>query len=566
MARDKQKLLYYFLAAALILAGVAGGGYFCCVSAVMSIILMSVIVYLLEESGSFFISCDINLAALASLTAGYFFTSLWAIDSWMALMGGIKFLPVFLFFFIICQVPEQREKLIRLLPLLGSLMTIFSFIMMQFSVFRMYVSVAGRLAGFFQYPNTYAMFMLVCMLVDVYMLDIKNIDWMCVVHIFVALAGIYLSGSRTVLVLAVFAILLIFVSRRELLKYGAIGLGLVIAFAVILALCGYGTGIFSRFVSMAGNSSTFWGRLLYARDALRIIIKHPFGMGYYGYYFVQQEMQTGVYSVVNVHNEFLQLMLDIGILPAFLMYGAILRSVLSKTIPERNRMILLFILLHSLFDYDFQFLAMDFVLMLFLELRNVQKVRISVLTKATAVAALLGAVWAFASIGLSDFFYIKGNPMKAAQLYDGNTMAKIELLKESENAEEMEEFADSILEVNRHVSVAYSAKARAAFSEGDAEAFIRYKLQAIQLAPYQYEEYTDYLDSLAYCTKLYLQANDIKSAEFCVEQAEKIPQMLEEVGDKTSGLGWKIHDMPKVSLSQKDLEKIEEMRGQIENH
>ena len=565
MAKDKQNLLYYFLASTLILAGVGGGGYFCCVSILMSVMLMSVIVYILEKSGSFFIAYDINLAAVASLAAGYFLTSLWAVDSCMALTGGIKFLPVFLFFFLICQSLESREKLIRLLPLLGSLMTLFSFVMMQFTVFQMYVSVAGRLAGFFQYPNTYAIFMLVCMVTAVYMLDLKKIDWMCAVHIFAALAGIYLSGSRTVLVLAVFAILLILGSRRELLKYGIIGLGLLIALAVILALCGYGAGVFSRFVSMAENSSTFWGRLLYARDALKMIVKYPLGMGYYGYYFVQQEWQTGVYSVVNVHNELIQLILDIGIAPAFLMYGAILRSVLSKTISERNRLILLLILLHSLFDYDFQFIVMYFVLLLFLELRNVQKVRISVLSKATAVAALLGAVWAFASVGLSDYFYIKGNPQKAVQSYDGNTMAKIELLKESGSAEEMAELADSILEVNRHVSVAYSAKARAAFSEGDVEAFIKYKLIAIQMAPYQYEEYTDYLDSLVYCTKLYLQADDMESAEFCVEQAEKIPKMLEEVGERTSSLGWRIKDRPKAALSQKDLERIEEMRSRIEN-
>ena len=96
MAKDKQNLLYYFLASTLILAGVGGGGYFCCVSILMSVILLSVIVYILEKSGSFFIAYDINLAAVASLAAGYFLTSLWAVDSWMALTGGIKFLPVFL--------------------------------------------------------------------------------------------------------------------------------------------------------------------------------------------------------------------------------------------------------------------------------------------------------------------------------------------------------------------------------------------------------------------------------------------------------------------------------------
>lgn len=565
MTKDKQDLLYYFLAAALIMSGVAGGGYFCCVSAGMSVVLMSIVVYGLARSGAFYIACDINLAAFSCLAAGYFLVGLWAVDSWTALMGGVKFFPVFLFFFLLCQAPEQKERLIQLLPLLGSLMTLFSFIMMQFPVFQMYVSVAGRLAGFFQYPNTYALFMLVCLLVSAYRVDLKKLEWPDLGNIFAALAGIYLSGSRTVMVLAVFAVFLVFISRKELRKYGIPGLGIFVILAAILAFCGYGAEIFSRFVSMAENASTFWGRLLYARDAVKIIAAHPFGMGYYGYYFVQQEVQTGVYSVVNVHNEFLQIMLDIGILPALLVYGALIRSVISKNIPKRNRLILLVILLHSLFDYDFQFLAMDFVLLLFLDVRNIQKIRISLLSKATVVAGLLASVWAFASIGLSDFFYIKGDPQKAFQLCHGNTMAKVELLKEAESAEEMEQIADWILESNRHVAVAYSAKARAAFAKGDVEAFIRYKRQAIQLAPYQYEEYVDYLDSLAYCEKLYRQAGDMDSAGFCVEQAEEIPEMLKEVGDRTTSLGWKIKDRPKAALSQTDLERIEEMRSQIEN-
>lgn len=559
MEREKQNFLYYALAVVLVLAGTAGGGYFCCVSSLLCVILMAVIVYLLKGTDSFSIACDLNLAAVLCLVAGYFVASLWAVDFWMALMGGIKFLPVFLFFFILCQIPEQRERLIRLLPLLGSLMTIFSFVMMQFSVFRMYVSAAGRLAGFFQYPNTYALFMLICTLVAIDMIDLKNTDWMCIGHVSVGLLGIYFSGSRTVFVLAVIAILVVLISKKELRRYGILGFLAFAGAAAILGLCGYGFGIITRLVSQMENASTFWGRLLYDRDAVKMIVSHPFGMGYYGYYFVQQEMQTGVYSVVSVHNELLQIMLDIGILPAVLLYGAIGRSLMSGHIPKRNRLILLVMLMHSLFDYDFQFLAMYFILLLFLDLKNIRKVHISILTKATAVAVLLATVCAFASAGISDFFYIKGDFPKAVSFYGGNTMAKIELLKEADSAEEMEQIADSILENNAQVSVAYSAKAQVAFAEGKVEEFIRYKLLAIQKAPYQYDEYIDYLDCLAYCAKRYLQAGDAESAKVCVEQARNIPRMLKEVGNRTSSLGWKINDRPEVALSQKDLERIEEM-------
>lgn len=569
MTKAKQNILYYFLAFVLTLSGVAVGGYFCYVSALLSIVLMILIVYQLTRTGKFCLACDINLAAVLIVTLGYFFVGLWATDSGMSLMGGIKFLPVLLYFFVLCQAIQEKEQLIRLLPVFGSLMTLFSFAMMQFPTFRIYVSAAGRLAGFFQYPNTYALFMLVCMLVSVYriehVLPDKKTDWLHIVNISTAMLGIYLSGSRTVMVLSALAIFVLLLSRREMWKYGIFCVGIVVVLAFGLILCGYGKEISDHLILISGNASTFWGRLLYDRDAIKMIAAHPFGTGYYGYYFMQPEMQTGVYSVVNVHNEFFQIMLDIGILPALVMYGAILKSLFSKSIAARDRLVLLVMTLHSLFDYDFQFLVIFFVLLLFLEMRKIKQFRISMLTKTVSAAVLVLIFILFITAGISDFFYIKNRPEQAVRFYKGNTLAEIALLEKAGNAEEMEQIADAVLENNRHVSVAYSAKARTAFSNGDIETFVEYKLMAIHLAPYQYEEYIDYLNCLALCAKSYLREGETESAEFCVKQAEEIPGMLAEVKEKTSSLGWKIKDRPKVTLSEKDLALIREMESWIEN-
>lgn len=559
MPKSQKNYLYWFLLMVIVCSGVAGGGYFCYVSAVASVVLMSAAVCFLVRTGGFSISFDWNLVAIAVLVFGYFAVDLWAVDSGMALMGGIKFLPVFLYFFLMCQALEERERLIRLLPVLGSLMTLFSFVMMQFPVFLPYVSVAGRLAGFFQYPNTYALFLLVCLLISIYQMHLEHVDWMLVVHILAALIGIYLSGSRTVMALAVATFFLLFLFKKELRKYAALCVGIFLIAVMILAFCGFGEGIYRRLLVLAGNASTFWGRLLYDRDALQMIAAHPFGMGYYGYYFVQQEMQTGVYSVVNVHNEFLQIMLDIGIVPAILMYGAILRSMLSKNTSERNKVVLLVMFLHSLFDYDFQFLALYFVLLLFLDVQNIKKIKVSVLTKGTAVAALAVLVVLSGVVGTSEFLYVNRKPEAAVRIYGGNTLAKMELLSLVEEADELEELADSILEGNSHVSVAYSARARVAFARGDVETFVENKLTAIRLAPYQYEEYLDYLAALVYSVKLYREAGDEESARFCVERAKEIPRMLEEVEERTSSLAWMINDRPEVTLSEENMRLIEEM-------
>ena len=72
------------------------------------------------------------------------------------------------------------------------------------------------------------------------------------------------------------------------------------------------------------------------------------------------------------------MMLDIGIIPAFLFYGTMLVTIFKKNVPGRDRLAVLVIVFHSLLDYDFQFLAMYFVLMLFLDVRRVKEYPVSI--------------------------------------------------------------------------------------------------------------------------------------------------------------------------------------------
>ena len=120
------------LAGVLVLAGIAGGGYFVYVSAAVSVILLSVGLYRIVRADQILVACDGNLLAVGAGTAGFLFSAFWAVDSGMAMMGFIKFLPVLLYLLFICQKLEQREQLISMLPVMGSTMTIISFIMMQF--------------------------------------------------------------------------------------------------------------------------------------------------------------------------------------------------------------------------------------------------------------------------------------------------------------------------------------------------------------------------------------------------------------------------------------------------
>ena len=548
----------------IVIVGILGGGYYVSVSAVTGIVLTGVLFYRMYVKKRITAAWDLNMAAFAVLVFGYLLSCLWAGDSGMALMGVVKFLPLLLFYVLVSGLTDEREKMIASLPMLGCLMTAFSFVMMQFEVFEQWVSVAGRLSGFFQYPNTYALFMLICLILVMWRFDYKKIDWLDIVYGVAAVFGIIMSGSRTVFVLTAVAVIWVFAAKSSGKKViiSVLAAGAVVA--VILAVAAGSAGILERFTNISFGASTFLGRILYVQDALPLILKHPFGLGYYGYYFIQQSVQTGVYTVVNAHNELIQILLDAGVIPAVFMGAAVLRSVFTKRTQSRNRIVLSIMILHSLFDYDFQFLAMGFVLILFLDMRNIKTQKVPVLTGT--VVGLTGAAAAALSImcGVSDVCYTSGNYKAAEKVYSGNTMAQLALLTKADKAEEMKAIAEKVIVDNQSVSLPYSALAQAAFADGDVEQFTEYKLKAIELAPYQYEEYENYLEVLVYCNDLYHQMGDKDGVRFCVEKAEEIPKMLEQVKENTSALGWKIVDRPQVTLSHENLEIIEDMRRRMD--
>lgn len=553
------KVECWCLTGSLVFALVLAGGYFQPTAAVFCIVLGALLLVSLWKNGKIVFPNDRYAFIFALIPVLYLITAMWAVDSGMALTGFIHFLPVLLFYVLLCRNMNQKQMMIESLPLLGSLMTLFSFLMMQFPVFQKYVCVAGRLAGFFQYPNTYALFMLICLIIVVYRMQENKLDWLDIACGAASIFGIYMSGSRTTAVLLFLVFIFFFFKSRKLRKI-LIPMALILLAAVAaLGMLGITENLVGRLFDLSLRSSTFLGRLLYAQDAVKIILQHPFGIGYYGYYFLQPEIQTGVYSVVNVHNELLQLMLDIGIIPSILFYGCLIMDVVRKNIPERNRLVILVIVLHSLLDYDLQFLSIWFVLMLFLDLKEGKEYRISMLTKSVSVLVFAGVMMAAASIGISDYFTRTGDYEKAIQAYDGNTMAKTYQLTELEDTKELKDMAVSILERNRHVPLAYHALAQTELAEGRIETYLRYKERAMQLAPYDINAYMEYLDALDYCINLYIKNEELESAKICLEKAQKVPEILETVKEKTSWLGWQINDKPQVVIPWEYEELLDKM-------
>ena len=467
----------------------------------------------------------------------------WAVDRGMALLGAVKFLPLPLYA-AVCGLltQEQRDRLVGDLPLGGAAMTLLSLAALLVPGLSERVLVSGRLGGFFLYPNTFGLYALLGFGVLAMRKEWDRKAWTCYPLL---LLGVILSGSRTVAVLLIAAVtvccLLADNGKRRILLIASTAMVL----AAVFVAGRLGLSSSARLVTGAAGGSTFFGRLLYFRDALPVILRHPLGLGYMGYYFRQGSFQTGVYTVMHVHNDLLQILLDVGWIPAALLCWGIVRAFLRA--DRIRRLVIGLLCFHSLFDFDLQFTAMGLILLTAAE--GEEKPLPSF--KRPAVTGLCGILSALCLyLGIASCLYYLNMPRAATAVYPGYTMAWIDRMTLAEDGDTMEEAADHTLALNRWVSLADSAKARACFARGDVQSMILYEERAIALAKYDRDSYLDYLDMLLAGIDLYRSAGDADSAEYCRQRALAVPERMEAVTAGTSALGRRITDLPDMTLPE----------------
>ena len=474
------------------------------------------------------------LLACCSLVLFQLGGCLWGTDHGIALAGTLQFLPLPLFVLALQQrEKEERMRLLRFLPQTAALMVLLSFLLSRFPACADRFLAGGRLAGFFQYPNTFAAYLLAALIV---LIHGKMIDGQKkrLILFAVLLFGIALSQSKAAIVLLIAVLTLSAVyaeTRREKLLFG------------VSAALFAGAGLF-LLLRGSVSFSTFFGRLLYARDALPVILHHPLGLGYTGYYWLQGSFQTGVYSVRHVHNELLQLLLDVGWIPAGLFLWALIQSFRT---PEENicrKLLLAALCLHALADFDTQFLSMAFLLLTAASVETSGNRRISPrVFAAVSVPVCLLSLW----LGTAALFLHGNRPQEAAKLYPAYTEALIRMLHEAEN-NRAEELADRILRLNGSVSPAWDVKAEAAFQRGDFDTAISAKEEAVRLSRYNRQEYLEYRTLLEHIRNRCLSRGDQAGALRCSAKLEAIPEMTQTVLAQTSTLGRMIQDQPNLML------------------
>lgn len=447
--------------------------------------------------------------AAGGISSFHLFSFTWAVDSGMAVWGAVRYLPVLLAALCIAQLsPEERRRILTDIPWIGAVMTLLAAWQQCLSLGAGFEK-GDLLPGFFQAPGTFACFLL---------LGIEICLWEKVSHF-----SRWKQAACCVVLL----------------------LGLFQAAGQILEISDW--------------ASLWWERLLYWKDAVPVILSHPLGQGYLGYYFTQGSFQTGHYSVQWVQNDFLQILLDIGWIPALLVLSAVVRTFRSQNASGLCRIVLLTWTLHGMIDCDLAFVSMYFVLLLCLDWEDDRKHTVSVpAILAVSPSVLLGTGCLY--IGVSSALTGFGCHQLAATIYPWNTWSHLKLLDQADQMEEKERWADRILSQNAYAVPAWDAKALAACERGDFSRAITIKQQAISLARYSLEEYIGYFEILATGAERYQAAGEEEGAVYCRQEILSIQTMLDQVAAQTDPLAWKLADPPELEMPAeyaRYVEKIE---------
>lgn len=253
------------------------------------------------------------------------------------------------------------------------------------------VNGAKVIQSVYGYANTMAVFAGIGIILSIYYIK-KNKNYafanevVCGINIFCLI----FTGSKLAIVSLLFAALV-----ALCIKYPKIIKSIMIVFFVGII------SIILLFVMGKADiiiGSTLACRLIYWNDALKVIISHPFGIGIDNWQNIQYEVQSAAYSVKYVHNGFLQLGLDGGLIVLFGVLFLIGKGFFYIIIKYKNTKedfylyllsILTLIVVHGFVDIDFAYGSIWLAMGIVLGFANDGKVKINKIAFAILAVCML---------------------------------------------------------------------------------------------------------------------------------------------------------------------------------
>ncbi|MGN1328719.1 MAG: O-antigen ligase family protein [Eubacterium sp.] len=473
----------------------------------------------------------------------------------MALEGFLKYLCIFLFVISLWQIDSNdRERLLDAVPLSAAIMTFLAIILGLFSDLHLRFYDANEdLHGFFEYANAYAVFLLVGLIILIFRHKNKILSVICAIP---CIYGIYASNSRAVWILSIFMLIIIAgyftlkktdTKKKKIIFFSVVSAVLIVGVAV-LAFTGYLEKIFN-YINTDGSVNE---RYLYYKDALLYSMKHPFGKGAYAFYFAQPQFQSAYYYAMDVHNDYLQIMIEAGIIPSLMFIALLVMQFFLKKNTPVKKFVLMAIAIHCAFDYDLQFASIFFILTLCIDYPRIEEVKIN--SKLIAIVITAVIIGMNSIIGISNFLNYTGKHDKSVYFYK-NTPSMLILMESTNQQQSGYDYATDILSINDSIFEANNVLSNIYAENQRYEEAIEQMEIVIEKDPRTMQHYRDYIDLCVEAEKYYKKEGENEKSQSCIEKILSVPNKIKDLKDNTDERGIKYGRKQKFNLG-KEYKKI----------
>ncbi len=367
--------------------------------------LICLVLLLVSNSKDLVIAKSSSAYCLAGFTVSCLFSLYQALDKSVALLGVLQIIATYLFYLICIQWKHQagsemERQVKEVLVSCGFILSGTGLLLSFHPDTSFLVLTEGRLSAGIAYPNTFATYLLICIILsngiekkrgEIFF--IQMILW----------AALLLSFSRINYVLAGISLIAVVALHRDRWLP-------VVSSAMAGCLLGWVLSLSKNFIGFAPRvrainpMTTEWlERLFYYKDGLWMILDHPLGVGARNSYLFQGQYQSALYyDVPLMHNGVLQLAADFGIVATILFLAAFGRSFFKGKKKNDRTLAMIILFVHGLVDFDWKFVVMLnlFVVFIALEEECFEFIRMRYSKPYFSIAVLIFmvgvSVWAFA--------------------------------------------------------------------------------------------------------------------------------------------------------------------------
>lgn len=526
---------------------------------ILDVLLAGLLLYKVVKNKEFIFSKDIKFGMILILAFSYLVTSIYSADTELSFLGFLKFFTVPLFLTLVMQYKytvEQKDKWFDVVAKINAVMVI---IILIVSIGEKILGIEdsmffyqNRLAGFFDYANSFALFLLIGIIITGFKKELKVIDF---VVMNLLLVGILMTNSRAIMIITVFSYLLILIFNSKMRKKNFVNLGIMIVTGIVVTFVMSNFGVSNRLAGTTGNSSEWVLRILYYKDALRLIGENIFGYGYMAWWYMQEGFQTGAYDAQFVHNGLLQVALDAGVIPALLIVVIFVMGFFDKKVQARDRVLMMIILGHSLIDFNMEFMAITLVLFMTLEFDKMIKIKDSYKLRSGIV--IVGVIYVF--FGTVTTF----NAFKSYEV--GNSLFPYSIalngeLETNTDSNRSLDIAESLYEKNKYFLNASFLLSQKEQYLGNYDKAHDYELWIVRNKKYTMLNYIEYVKFLEKTIKFYYANGDLENMKLYIDRLVKVPDMVQGVLESSDSLAFKIAHKPRLDIPEEMTRFIDEMR------